>query len=465
MATNFASAHAATAPLPHVIDPGLATAIVAAAFAAIAAWATYLWRTRAARTSTRNTVAAWCKRVAPRREPKNPQLLAEELATSRKLEQTRRNHDVQSRRAAADHRLALDTIDEDIADAREQRSLSALYRTASVSGARARMRAQINESAEARGLRVAAVRRWTLRVGIVITCAFGVWSTSGVHSGVTALLALEGGSVGWWAAWLVEPALTAVVALIIVVRSVLRASGGDTDTRATRIMWGALSLSVVLNAAGDWPTEFSAATVGALVAHSVGPVGAAGTAHLISIIDDYVACARPWDDAPSVEQIELGCPVQSKDVPPADAENSSRAGVLATEVPVGDLPGWEPWDGPDPEGDAFWEAITEPAPQRPSEGSGAPVRSSFPQPHDPFLDAVDECRFAIVTTGRPISERKLADKYRKPDGAPMGRRWARRVRARAAVEATELCGGSRLPGDVKDSTCLPKAEHAAADRA
>ncbi|CAM3939508.1 hypothetical protein [Nocardiopsis rhodophaea] len=413
-----------THPIPEMLSSSLsyATSVDWSFPAAFAATLTGVYAARAS--------GSWPTFITARKScPPHLSHLAERLEHARRLKTTKRHHELKSRRAAADHAIALAAVDTDIADDRERQRLSALYRKASVSGTRARIKAQINESAEARGLRVAAVHHWTLRLGIAIMCVFGVWSTAGVHAGVATLLALASGSVGWWAAWLVEPALTTVVAMIIVVRSVLRTSGGDTDARATRIMWGALSISVVLNAAGDWPGEFSAAAVGALVAHSIGPVGAAGTAHLISVIDDYVACARPWDDAPRVEEMQLDQAANRVGaVATAKAEDLSGAESSASEEHGEDLPGWEPWVDPDPEGDEFWEAVTR--------DTGTSVESTPALWNDPFDRAVAECRFAIVTTGRPLSERKLAAMYRKPDGTPMGRRWARRVRERAALEDT-----------------------------
>src|SRR5690606_37638384 len=142
-----------------------------------------------------------------------------------------------------------------------------------------------------------------------VLLAFGAWSAAGVQAGMVTLLNLEPGSVAAAAAWLVEPALIGVVATIILVRARLRSAGGDLDERATRIEWAALTLSILLNCVGHWPDSLDATAFAALVGHALGPVGAAGTAYLISVIQDGISSANPWrrDDgspAPSLADVE-----------------------------------------------------------------------------------------------------------------------------------------------------------------
>src|SRR5690606_20859270 len=126
------------------------------------------------------------------------------------------------------------------------------------------------------------------------------------------LLSLEPDSAAAAAAWLVEPALIGVVAGVILIRARLRSVGGDLDERASRIEWGALSLSILLNCVGHWPNSLDATAFAALAGHALGPIGAAGTAYLISVVQDGISSADPWhlDDgspAPSpvdVEEVE-----------------------------------------------------------------------------------------------------------------------------------------------------------------
>src|SRR5690606_20680711 len=73
--------------------------------------------------------------------------------------------------------------------------------------------------------------------------------------------------------------------------------------------WGALTLSIALNCAGHWPDDVDATAFAALVGHALGPLGAAATAYLISVIQDGISNANPWllDDgspAPSLADVE-----------------------------------------------------------------------------------------------------------------------------------------------------------------
>ena len=257
--------------------------------------------------------------------PVTAQQLAATLRADREILHTRRDHRVKARLDMVSYRDALARIREEAArrrderrlaraerrenaaaaraarresrrDRAEQRRLAELYRAAAVSGERARLAVAIRGSVEARRHRVDQVRSATLRIGVPVLAAFGAWSTVGVHQGVTALLGAAPGSPWWWGAWLVEPAIIAVVAGIIVARAVLRASGGDVDWRAHVAHWGALAVSILLNLAGHWPTGLSGPEVTAAIAHSVGPLGAATVAWLIGVMDDYVRDAKPEKD-------------------------------------------------------------------------------------------------------------------------------------------------------------------------
>ncbi|MEU4399803.1 hypothetical protein [Micromonospora orduensis] len=244
--------------------------------------------------------------------------LAAQLREQRALIDVQRTDHRERIRLDAEHREGLAEMAEQTESrkrARRERGrdeveaveLSALYRRASRSGARARIRADIQRSAEMRALRIAMVRKATLLLGVPVLVAFGAWSTAGVQAGVVRLLALGQGSAGWWAAWAVEPALLTVVAAIIVGRAVLRSAGGDTDGRAALVEAVALGTSVALNMAGGWAGTGLDAFGGAL-AHSVGPIGAAATAWLIGLFDGYVTKADPWTGAPRLAELDLAGP-------------------------------------------------------------------------------------------------------------------------------------------------------------
>ncbi|WP_230511793.1 hypothetical protein [Salinispora arenicola] len=252
-----------------------------------------------------------------RREPVTADELEARLEARRARVDVQRDDERQRRRSAADHRLDLADVDEHVSVARrrrrererddaEQAALAALYRRAARSGERARVRADIGRSAEMRALRVAMVQRGALVVGLPVLAGFAAWSTTGVQAGMVRLLDLRDGSPEWWVAWLVEPLLIAIVAGVIIVRAVLRTAGGDTDRRATIAEWTALATSIALNMFGGWHNVDGAVkAVGGALGHSVGALGAAGTAWLIGLIIDYASRARPWDGAPRLAELNV----------------------------------------------------------------------------------------------------------------------------------------------------------------
>lgn len=198
-----------------------------------------------------------------------------ELATARKRDRLARIRDRSERRI----------------EAREIRQVAARDQAAA-SLERAKLAADIAQSAEARALRVQRTRSLTLLALMPVLAAFAAWSTAGVHAGATAMLEVGDDSAMWWALWLLEPALIGTVAWIILCRARLESSGGKLGDDASRIMWSCLGVSILLNAIGHWPHEWPQGA-GALLTHSLGPVGAAMTAHLISIIEKAVTTAAP----------------------------------------------------------------------------------------------------------------------------------------------------------------------------
>lgn len=296
-----------------------------------------------------------------RRSPRPAELpsartLAEQLAEQRAVLDVQRTDLRERRRLDVEHRDALAEVEELTQtrrrarrerdrDGEEAAALAELYRRATRSGARARIRTDINRSAEMRALRIARVRTATLWAGVPVLVAFGAWSTAGVQAGVVRLLGLGHETAGWWAAWAMEPALLTIVALIIVGRAVLLSSGGDTDWRATAAEWVALGTSVALNLAGGWSgSGLSLDALASALAHSVGPVGAAGTAFLIGLFDVYVATAEPWRGAPRIADLDLTPPPPARTAEVDDwtrqqldrtkAETRQAVGTLRRQVHV-----------------------------------------------------------------------------------------------------------------------------------
>ncbi|MFE1081735.1 hypothetical protein ACFW31_24635 [Nocardiopsis alba] len=160
---------------------------------------------------------------------------------------------------------------------------------------RAKLAADISQSAEARALRVQRTRTLTLAALMPVLVAFAAWSTAGVHAGAAAMTGAAPYTAMWWMLWLLEPALIGIVGWVILCRARLESSGGTLPEEADRIMWGCLAVSILLNTIGHWPSELSGTAVGGLIAHSLGPIGAAMTAHLIGVIEKGITAARPTE--------------------------------------------------------------------------------------------------------------------------------------------------------------------------
>jgi hypothetical protein len=180
-----------------------------------------------------------------------------------------------------------------------------------------------------RALRVAAVQKSSLWTGLVLLIGFGAWSTAGVHEGLVKLLHLTPGTAGWGAGWILEPLLITIVAGLIVIRAILRMSGGDVDGRARAAEAVALGGSLALNMFGGWTPDEGGwtASLAQAVAHSVGAIGAAGTAWLIGVVIDYTTRAKPWENAPRVADLHL---------PQTSGTPSGRPSVLSSGAASGD---------------------------------------------------------------------------------------------------------------------------------
>lgn len=199
--------------------------------------------------------------------------------------------------------------------------------------------ARIMRSGRAVALRLESTRRLVLRVLIPALLAFGAWSTAGVQAGAAAMTGAEEDSVMWWALWALEPALIAFVAVVVLVRCrLLGVAEETTDVEdplltASKLMWGALGVSLVLNTVGHWPSDWEGA--GGLLFHALGPIGAAATVHLIGVLLEAVG-AVPVPEGKDVQE-----PVQeSQESTPESAPETveidrSRLSERALEIPAG----------------------------------------------------------------------------------------------------------------------------------
>ena len=180
------------------------------------------------------------------------------------------------------------------ADRRARERQERIRRRATLAGEMARTRAEVDQSGEARAQRVTGTRTLALCLLLPVMIAFGAWSAAGVQAGMVSMLGLDPDSAAAAMAWAVEPALLGIVAGVILLRARLQSSGGDLDERATKVEFGALAISIVLNMAGHWPDALTGPAVAALAGHALGPIGAAAAAYLIAVVQDGVRDADPW---------------------------------------------------------------------------------------------------------------------------------------------------------------------------
>lgn len=223
-------------------------------------------------------------------------------------------------------------------DADEAEKLAELYRAAKSSGARAKVRAAINGSAEVRALRLEKMRRAVLWIGMPVLAAFGAWSTAGVHDGFVRMLHLDDGDPLWWAGWGIEPALLAIVAALIVGRSMLRTVGGRDDWKAYVGEFGALAVSIFLNMYGGWDAS-GWRGFGHAVTHSFGPLGSAGTAFLIGLYVSYINNTDPWQGASKIDDLDFAGALE-----PRHSDDEGPRQLPKTHLP--ELPSDAPTDAP-----------------------------------------------------------------------------------------------------------------------
>ena len=201
--------------------------------------------------------------------------------------------------------------------------------------------ARIMRSGNAVALRLESTRRLVLRVLLPALLAFGGWSTAGVQAGAATMTGAEDGSVMWWALWALEPALIAIVAVVVLVRCRLLGVAEDAEGKdiedplltASKVMWGALGVSLVLNTVGHWPSDWEGA--GGLLFHALGPIGAAATVHLIGVLLEAVgAVPVPKEEEPRepVQESRESTPESTPELPVID---HSKSPDRAFEIPAG----------------------------------------------------------------------------------------------------------------------------------
>lgn len=343
--------------------------------------------------------------------------LSARLAAERAAEDTRRADEIARRRAQTAHDRALRDVAEEARQAEEDRAtrqaeravaaeLARLRRRAAAEGERARIRAEMARTGEARALRLGRMRRanlWTL-MPVLIGC--GIWSTVGAQHGAARIMGVTPADLLWWGAWLIEPVLIGLVVRVLVVRSGLAAIRGRTDGAvrrgAERIATAALAVSVALNVIAGVPAQppevwtwgAVLAVTGAVLAHLIGPVGAAATAHLIGELDASVAATDPWAGAPRVADLDWAMTGQST---PTEVDQD-HADVAADHVRSDPVHTPVSWPVPVPDQAALLPVVAR------------PVRRALP-PSDRPRRVTPQVRAARMRRAQSAQTRELVAAY------------------------------------------------------
>lgn len=339
--------------------------------------------------------------------------LSARLAAERAAEAARRADEIERRRAQTAHDRALRDVDEAAQQAEADRAtrqaehavaadLARLRRRAAAEGERARIRAEMARTGEARALRLDRMRRTNLLVLLPILIGCGAWSTIGAQHGAARIMGVTSADLLWWGAWLIEPVLIGLVVRVLVVRSGLASVRGSVRRGAVRIATAALAVSVGLNVIAALPVDGPEvwtwgavlAVAGAVLAHLIGPVGAAATAHLIGELDASVADVDPWAGAPRVADLDWVMTSGQSEVDQDHAADVDADHVRSDPVhtPVS-------WPVPLPD-----QAVSLPLVAR-------PVRRALPPSDRPRRTTTPQMRAAQMRRAQSAQTRALVEDY------------------------------------------------------
>ncbi|GAA1308161.1 hypothetical protein [Saccharothrix xinjiangensis] len=144
------------------------------------------------------------------------------------------------------------------------------------------------------------------------------WSTTGVHHTLT--LGVPEFTAAWWAAWAVEPVISAVLLVVVGAKAFLTTRGTALHhPHLTAVEFGALGVTLTLNV---WPYlpgvagDFRPMT---LLAHAIGPLVAVGAVTVMPIIwDGFARLDHTADTRPDTPATADRTPDRAVSAAPAD---------------------------------------------------------------------------------------------------------------------------------------------------
>ncbi|WP_447009745.1 hypothetical protein [Saccharothrix hoggarensis] len=185
----------------------------------------------------------------------------------------------------------------------------------------------LGQNPMARAWQAARVRLVLTVVALVALIGALAWSTTGVHHTLT--IGVPRFSAAWWAAWAVEPFVSAVLLVVVGAKAFLTTRGHILrHPHLTAVEFGALAVTLTLNVWPYLPGVADGFRPMALLAHAIGPLVAVGAVTVMPIIWagfadlDHTAPARP------------DTPTAATDTAPVRPASASPAGTPTGPVPV-----------------------------------------------------------------------------------------------------------------------------------
>ncbi|MFD7658713.1 hypothetical protein ACFV4N_32465 [Actinosynnema sp. NPDC059797] len=167
----------------------------------------------------------------------------------------------------------------------------------------------LGQNPMARAWQAARVRLVLTVTALVALVGALAWSTTGVHHTLT--IGVPQFTAAWWAAWAVEPVISAVLLVVVGAKAFLTTRGTTLcHPHLTAVEFGALGVTLTLNVWPHLPIVADTFAPMTLLAHAIGPLVAVGAVTVLPII---------WDGFANLDHT-IGTRPDTPTVPPATAD-------------------------------------------------------------------------------------------------------------------------------------------------